>query len=440
MPDITSPSNPLEDLVEREAPENSLASDIDQIDADISHKQFRFNPPLHNSSLSKVVDLGTTGLRTANFYDERTAPKDYTEKWAKEGLNTLRLGRIIQHHQAPGQVSQMQYRWGFRFLYNPTTVSYVSSRNDSFIIDPRSETNRVLSGVFQNFQSISFTVLLDRTPDVMSRIPDSGQYSPALRKGDRDGILRYGTHWDLEALLKICNGEWNLTDRGKTANMGVLMPSNARLILGPGINFYGFVGSVTWKDEMFSSDMVPIRTRLDIVFRRHVDMAAEDAEKSFPGIASTDTSSSSEEEGGGSYTSDTPGNPYSGPVPGYNKVTTPYGSKGSWWSSSHTGDDYGLGGIAGKKVVATRSGIVKYAGRYGGWGSWAGNHVIIKTGTVEHGYCHLQSIQTGLKSGQSISAGAALGRVGTTGNSSGNHLHYEERVNGKHRKPIWGNR
>ena len=273
-------------LAEAEVSENSVASDADQTDADISNKEFRYNPPMHSANLSKRVDFGNVKLSTDKFYDEDTAPKSYQEKWAAEGLNTLRLGRIIQHYQAPGQVSLMKYRWGFRFLYNPTSISYVSSRNDTFIIDPRSETNRALSGVFQNFQSVSFTVLLDRLPDVMSGIPSRSSYSPTLSASDETGIKRYGTHWDMEALFKICNGEWNLTDRGKTSNIGILMPSNARLILGPGINFYGFIGSVTWKDELFSAGMIPVRTRLDIVFKRHVDMTADQAEQSFPGIAS----------------------------------------------------------------------------------------------------------------------------------------------------------
>lgn len=295
MPLIDEEGNRV--IVETEADEPD--ANAYQGDSDISNKEFRYNPPMHSANLSKVADFGNVGTKTSDFYDEDSAPKSYKEQWAKEGLNTLRLGRIIQHYQAPGQVSLMDYRWGFRFLYNPSSVTYVSSRNDSFVIDPRSETNRVLSGVFQNFQNVSFTVLLDRLPDVMSGIPSTDAYSPTLSTADKSGLLRYGTHWDMEALFKICNGEWNLTDRGKTSNIGILMPSNARLILGPGINFYGFIGSVTWKDELFSADMVPVRTRLDIVFKRHVDMTAEQAEDSFPGIATAQAGNEVEEEGGG---------------------------------------------------------------------------------------------------------------------------------------------
>lgn len=426
---IQSPSNPMEDdLKEGEAPVYGSGTGY-QADADISHKQFRYNPPLHSSSQFVVPALGDVRLKKNEFYDEVGAPKDYTERWAKEGLNTLRLGRIIQHHMAPGQVSQMKYRWGFRFLYNPTSISYVSSRNDSFVIDPRSETNRVLSGVYQNFQSVSFTVLLDRTPDVLSGIPDTSAYRPSLRSGDKSGILRYGTHWDMEALFRICNGEWNLTDRGKTANMGVLMPSNARLILGQGVNFYGFVGSVTWNDELFSADMVPIRTRLDIVFRRHVDMTAEQAEKSFPGIATSQEGTTTSDEG--AVDSGTAGNNMDAPVPGYNRVTT-----GFYGYSNHNGWDYGAGGVNGKAVHATHAGVVE---RVRSLTTSYGKHVYVRYGNVQMIYAHLSSFNPSLREGATIKAGDWIGRVGSTGNSSGPHLHYEERVNGKARIPVFAN-
>jgi hypothetical protein len=283
---------PPEDVVvEKEA--EVLSSGGYQGDTDISNKEFRYNPPMHKANLLRRAYFGEDVWD--QIYDEKTAPRDYKEKWAAKNLNSLRLGRIIQHHLAPGQASTMKYRWGFRFLYNPTTVTTTANREDSFVIDPRSETNRVLSGVNQNFQTIGISLLLDRVPDVMSQTLETDAYSPSLRSGDKAGLRRYGTHWDLEALFRICNGEWNLTDRGKTSNIGVLTPSNARLVLGPGNNHYGFVMNVSYQDIMFSDRMVPIRTMVNINFRRHVDMSAEQAEVAFPGIASSQEGASDSE-------------------------------------------------------------------------------------------------------------------------------------------------
>lgn len=284
-------------------------------ETDISDKPFRYNPPIHNANLHRRMDFGSSSshyLTASKIYDEDTAPSSYDEEWASLNLNSLRLGRIIQHNIAPGYASLMDYRWGFRFLYNPTTLSYQASRNDSFVIDGRSETNRAISGINQNFQTIMMDVYLDRVPDVMAKDISSDDYSPGLSEGDKAGLRAYGTHWDLEALFRLCNGEWELTDRGKTSNIGVLIPSNARLVLGKGDDFFGFVESITYTDMMFSPSMVPIRTKVSLTFHRHIDMTPEQVETSFPGIGSIGTgdedfdsgSGSGSTAGGGSYEGD----------------------------------------------------------------------------------------------------------------------------------------
>jgi hypothetical protein len=54
-----------------------------------------------------------------------------------------------------------------------------------------------------------------------------------------------------------------------------------------------------------------------------------------------------------------------------------------------------------------------------------GAHVVIDTGGVKHLYAHLS--RTMVSAGQNVNAGQQIGNVGTTGNSTGPHLHYEER-------------
>lgn len=420
---ITSPSNPL---VEGEVPENSSASGV--VDVDISKKEFRYNPPLHRHNRHRRVDFGYDPKYSGDFvgrgvvYDESGAPRNYTDKWAKANLNSLRLGRIIQHTIAPGHTALMKYRWGFRFLYNPSSVTFASSRNDSFVIDGRSETNRVLSGVNQNYQTVNLSLLLDRLPDVMAGAVDPEDYSPRLRKNDAEGIQRYGTHWDLEALFKVCNGEWNLLDRGKSSNIGVLIPSNSRLILGKGDNLYGFVEFVSYRDILFSQEMVPMRTEVQLTFKRHVDMSAEQVTASFPGIGTVNSGEDSSYEG-------TVGNDKDAPVPGYNRVTT-----GFYGYANHNGWDYGAGGIAGRPVHATHSGRVERV-RY--QNTSYGNHVYIKSGKVRMIYAHMKSINPNLREGLDVKTGDWIGRVGSTGNSTGNHLHYEEQVDGKPRIPVF---
>lgn len=122
------------------------------------------------------------------------------------------------------------------------------------------------------------------------------------------------------------------------------------------------------------------------------------------------------------------------PCPGY-KVTTPFGKKGKWAAGYHTGDDYAA--PKGTRVNATQDGVVKHVG-WGGYGKAYGAHIIIQhDDKVRTLYAHLS--RTRVKVGQKVRAGDHIGDVGSTGNSTGPHLHYEERVSpygyNNHRKP-----
>lgn len=108
------------------------------------------------------------------------------------------------------------------------------------------------------------------------------------------------------------------------------------------------------------------------------------------------------------------------PVPGY-RVTTPFGKPGSWAAGFHTGAD--LAAPAGARVVAMRSGRVIHVGWHG-WGNSYGVQVIIDHGGgIRAAYCHLS--RTSVHVGQDVTEGTEIGRVGTTGNSTGPHLHVE---------------
>ena len=91
----------------------------------------------------------------------------------------------------------------------------------------------------------------------------------------------------------------------------------------------------------------------------------------------------------------------------------------------HTGID--LAGACGTAVFAAGAGIVTEAGwsQYGG-----GNRVVVDHGGgIQSTYNHLNSIAVSV--GQQVGAGAQIAGVGTTGNSTGCHLHYEVMENGQ---------
>lgn len=127
----------------------------------------------------------------------------------------------------------------------------------------------------------------------------------------------------------------------------------------------------------------------------------------------------------------------SNPIPPF-IITTPFGKPGSWAAGYHTGDDYSTQGRTGIPVRAAKSGTVVSTGN--AWGSSYGLHIVVehkKGGVVRMGYCHLSTVR--VRPGQVVKKGQIIGRSGNSGNSTGPHLHYEERQSPfgywDHRKP-----
>lgn len=95
----------------------------------------------------------------------------------------------------------------------------------------------------------------------------------------------------------------------------------------------------------------------------------------------------------------------------------------------HTGVDWA--GPSGTPIYATAAGTVTQAGRDGAYG----NLVVIRHDFgIETYYAHLSSI--GVRVGQRVSRGDRIGGMGTTGRSTGVHLHYEIRVGGRPINPL----
>ena len=129
------------------------------------------------------------------------------------------------------------------------------------------------------------------------------------------------------------------------------------------------------------------------------------------------------------------------PVNTSKKISSPIGSRvapGGFGSTNHKGVDICNVGFT-SSVFATKSGKVILAssprqGSYYG-GSGYGNYVV-----VDHGggvitlYAHLSTVS--VSKGQTVSQGTVLGITGSTGASTGPHLHYEVRINGVYQDPL----
>jgi murein DD-endopeptidase MepM/ murein hydrolase activator NlpD len=111
-------------------------------------------------------------------------------------------------------------------------------------------------------------------------------------------------------------------------------------------------------------------------------------------------------------------------------VNAPITSSFGWrWGRMHEGID--LGAAYGSPIAAAAAGTVIYAGWLGGYGNLT---VIDHGGGLSTAYGHQSSI--GVSVGQHVEQGEIIGNVGSTGHSTGPHLHFEVRVNGQAVDPL----
>ncbi len=112
--------------------------------------------------------------------------------------------------------------------------------------------------------------------------------------------------------------------------------------------------------------------------------------------------------------------PLSGPI------TSPFGIR---WGKLHEGID--IGGVLGQNVVCPGDGVVVFSGWKAGYGITV---VIEHEGNIRTVYAHLS--RTLVSQGKRVVQGEVIGKVGTTGNSTGPHLHFELHVNNQPVNPL----
>ena len=139
------------------------------------------------------------------------------------------------------------------------------------------------------------------------------------------------------------------------------------------------------------------------------------------------------EASGTSYVTKTVGDiSFTWPCPSSGRVSSGFGARSSpteGASSNHKGID--IGASTGASVVAAADGTVVIAT----YSASAGNYVMLSHGGgVYTVYMHMSSIA--VSSGQTVSKGSTIGAVGSTGYSTGPHLHFGIRINGSYVNPL----
>ena len=117
------------------------------------------------------------------------------------------------------------------------------------------------------------------------------------------------------------------------------------------------------------------------------------------------------------------------PIESYTRISSPFGIRVHPITHTvrmHTGIDYAA--PQGTRVLAPSDGVVSFRGWKGGYGNAV---MLTHDNGMETLYGHLSAFISGVDVGTRVNSGAVIGLVGSTGHSTGPHLHYEVRINGQ---------
>ncbi|WP_195262618.1 M23 family metallopeptidase [Clostridium sp. 1001275B_160808_H3] len=172
-----------------------------------------------------------------------------------------------------------------------------------------------------------------------------------------------------------------------------------------------------------------LQAALDSIFNEINNGSNNGGSNSGGGNSGGDNSGGEDNSGGNIIPGDPSGETFL--RPGYGIVTDPYGPRinpVTGEAGFHTGVD--LGDPYGAPVAASKSGVVAYSG----WISGYGNTIIIDHGSgVQTLYGHNSELLVSV--GQTVARGQTIAYVGSTGMSTGPHIHWEIRINGQHIDP-----
>lgn len=264
-----------------------------------------YNPPPHRATRSPSLFYMANIER--NFTKDSTPYIDNTKAYnnfTSPNKDLLPLGRIYQTESTAKALNKryLQYKqgirrltdtyltsllksgkglWGFRFLYNPTTISYnntVDTSIDWFLNqqDP--------SRFFGGNMTISFDLYINRIADlatlrnVNGKIVSNSENYPGFSFDEEDakGLYYRGTEYDLEFLYRCVNGgpvPTSLTSEGlPTSDFGYITGSPIWIHLHDNLRFKGSLVGLNVTHVSFSDRMVPMLTVVNLSFVRYPEL------------------------------------------------------------------------------------------------------------------------------------------------------------------------
>lgn len=266
----------------------------------------RTNPPNHYvtrdvSYFNKVKSNIQKDLGKPRASSDYIIAYDKLDLLKADVTNAGRLGMIFQDRASatalngPGNADKP---WGFRFAYNPTTISYSTAMDTSidWMLADKDPANYIGGNV-----SIGFTLYLNRMPDMTELAGKKGKsgtygknYPRELREEEIQGILNRGTEYDIEFLYRVLNGDPRPSNNtlltynvgGKpavTSDFGYITGTPVWLKIHNNLRYKGSIASVSVNHVIFNELMVPMFSTVDITMVRYpvISETSDEVQKAF---------------------------------------------------------------------------------------------------------------------------------------------------------------
>lgn len=237
----------------------------------------KVNPPSHFMTRGLPLTLLSSGKT------ETAKVKKAIDNIAGGRVN---LGMMFQDKDSTAALNDAGDKspYGFRFTYNPTTIQYQTAMNTQ--IDWLLSSNDPANVIGGNTQ-VSFTLYLNRIADMTELAPlyekpgtYAKNYPRPLTEKEIQGILHRGTEYDIEFLYRCVNGSPKPSDNGLltykvsnapavTSDFGYITGTPIWIKLHNNMRFKGSLSSISVNHVMFSLDMVPILSTVDVSFIRY---------------------------------------------------------------------------------------------------------------------------------------------------------------------------
>ncbi len=241
----------------------------------------RWNPISHSStrSLPFYVNAGFSSdqadlIATVNKYRD-TLGKIYQTPSSAKALNNKDVTNAASH-AAYIAANGPAGLWGFRFCYNPTTISYNTSIDSSidWLLAP-SDPSKFFGGNTQ----VTFDLYLNRISDMSALLKepyDAGYPGGTITETQRQGILSRGTEYDIEYLYRVVNGNPKVGTKllatgstQETSDFGYITGMPFWLQLHDNMIFKASLSSLAVNHVMFTEKMVPMLSVVTLSFIRY---------------------------------------------------------------------------------------------------------------------------------------------------------------------------